>query len=199
MAQGPGYLERFLFSVLVPKPARAEPSSWSCSGGGVRATHSVPRVTIRVTHSPSCCSCRADSSLLSPQGCLLQCWLCAQPGACRECQVVAEFLHRLDIPGECQRGREHCSTIRGQPQHPEPQVRDPQPFLGVLGGAEVWGLPQDVQRGSQRDLWCLRSKHQIKEGSHCHARISETPDESHYIKNMLQAGKYPLMYSLEII
>lgn len=151
-AQGPGYLGRFLFSVLVPKPAQAEPSSWSCSGGGVRATRSVPRVTIRVTHSPPACSCRADSSLLSPQGCLLQCWLRAQPGACRECQVLAEFLHGLDIPGECQRGREHFSTIHGQPQHPEPQVRDPQPILGVLGGAEMWGLPLASLRMCKEDL-----------------------------------------------
>lgn len=151
-AQGPGYLERFLFSVLVPKPAQAEPSSWSCSGGSVRATRSVPRVTIRVTHSPPACSCRADSSLLSPQGCLLQCWLRAQPGACRECQVLAEFLHGLDIPGECQRGREHFSTIHGQPQHPEPQVRDPQPILGVLGGAEMWGLPLASLRMCKEDL-----------------------------------------------
>lgn len=47
--------------------------------------------------------------------------------------------------------------------------------------------------------WGSRSQHQIKEGSRCHARIRETLDESHYIKNMLQAVKYPLMYSLEII
>lgn len=56
------------------------------------------------------------------------------------------------------------------------------------GGQEGAGEP----RGS-------RSQHQIKEGSRCHARIREMLDESHYIKNMLQAVKYPLMYSLEII
>lgn len=46
---------------------------------------------------------------------------------------------------------------------------------------------QDVQKGVRGDSWYLRSKHQIKESSRCHARISETLDESRYIKNMLQA------------
>ena len=46
---------------------------------------------------------------------------------------------------------------------------------------------QDMQKGARGDPWCLRSKHQIKEGSRCHARMSETLDESRYIKNMLQA------------
>lgn len=45
----------------------------------------------------------------------------------------------------------------------------------------------DVQNGARGDPWYLRSKYQIKEGSHCHARISEMLDESCYIKNMLQA------------
>lgn len=46
---------------------------------------------------------------------------------------------------------------------------------------------QGVQKGGRGDPWYLRSKHQIKEGSRCHTRISEMLDESRYIKNMLQA------------
>lgn len=138
MAQGPGCLEKFIFPVLAPQtsPSRAQLGLlwWKCEG-------SLLSVTLAVTQEPPGCSCRAHRSLLSPQGCLLQCWLRAQPGALREHQVLAEFLHGLDIPGECQRGWEHSSTIRGQPQHPEPEVRHPQPILGALGAAEMWGLP----------------------------------------------------------
>lgn len=81
-------------------------------------------------------------SILSPQGCLLQRGLCAQPGACREHQVLDRVVCGY------QRGWEHLSTVHWQPQHPGTKVRELQGLGKIPPEPEVrdpWGQVRDPQ------------------------------------------------------
>lgn len=65
-----------------------------------------------------------NRTLLSPQGCLLQRWLCAESGACRKPLLLAGLIYRVVISNWWQRGWEHLGAVCRQPQHPGPEVRD---------------------------------------------------------------------------
>lgn len=152
MAQGPGCLEGFGLPNLRRwhKTAGAEPTSWSWGG-----TPSLcPTSHVLRDSFPALWPALVELTRchLSPQGCLLQRGLHAQPGARREHQVLAGVIRGLVFPGESQRGLEPLRAVRRQPQHPGREVRDPQPVPGTATSVGDRPAAAPPARGARRSF-----------------------------------------------
>lgn len=91
------------------------------------------------------------SSLLSPQGCLLQRWLHSEPGACRKHPLLAGLVRGLVVPDGCQRGREPLGAVHREPQHPGPEVRG---CHGHGGQQQPGGSPTQLSSGETTGSGC---------------------------------------------